>query len=539
MADQSESFPSDDEDAPGEGSVPFEDVVKGLEGLGADVEREVRAAQEQAARDKTARDKAGPQPGEGAGAGGQIPPIDPSNPLAGLLGALGNLNLGDLNLNNLNLGDLNLGDLNLGDLGGLGALGDLDPSKIDPAMLSGLAAQFGGQIPGFDPQVLMMMMGRIQSLMNSGSGPVNWPLAQDVARTVAAGQPDPTPTGGELAALQDTVRLAEHWLDGVTVLPAGTTGALAWSRAEWIEQTLPVWKQLVEPVAERMTGAMSGLLPDSLPEAAGGAAGSLGGILRQMGGSLFGHQVGTALAQLATEVLGSADIGLPLGPDGKAVMLPANVAAFSAGLEIPVNDVRLYLALRETAYHRLFAHVPWLKAHVLGAVEAYARGIKVDEGRIEEMMRAAQTPEGLADLQSVFEGGLVFTAPDSPEQLAALARLETILALTEGWVDVVVHAAAVPHLPSASALRETIRRRRGSGGPAEQTFSALVGLELRPRRLRDASRLWASLADARGTEGRDALWAHPDLLPTAADMDDPDAFVHRDEIDLGGLEGLL
>ena len=535
MADQSESFPSDD-DAPGEGSVPFEDVVKGLEGLGADVEREVQAAEQKAAQEKAAREQSGAKDEE-SGPRADPPQIDPANPLAGLLGALGGLNLGDINL-----GDLNLGDLNLGDLGGLGALGDLsnlDPSRLDPNLLSGLAAQFGGQIPGFDPQVLMMMMGRIQSLMNSGSGPVNWPLAQDVARTVAAGQPDPSPTDGEVAALQDTVRLAELWLDGVTELPAGTTGALAWSRAEWIEQTLPVWKQLVEPVAERMTGAMSGLLPEDLAGAAGGAGGSLGGVLRQMGGSLFGHQVGTALAQLATEVLGSADIGLPLGPVGKAVLLPANVAAFSADLEVPINDVRLYLALREAAYHRLFAHVPWLKAHVLNAVEAYARGIKVDEGRIEEMMRAAQTPEGMADLQSVFEGGLVFTAPDSKEQLAALARLETILALTEGWVDVVVNAAAVPHLPSAPALRETMRRRRGSGGPAEQTFSALVGLELRPRRLRDASRLWASLADARGTEGRDAVWAHPDLLPTPADMDDPDAFVHRDEIDLGGLEGLL
>jgi len=525
VADQSESFPPGD-DAPGEGSVPFEDVVKGLEGLGADVEAEVKAAQEKAAAAQAAQ-AAQEQAGEAARDAG-LPPIDPENPLAGLLGALGNLDLG-----NLNLGDLNLGDLNLG------ALGGFDPSSLDPNALAGLAAQFGGQIPGFDPQVLMMMMGRIQSLMNSGNGPVNWPLAQDVARTVAASEPDPTPTDGELSTLQDTVRLAEHWLDGVTELPAGTTGALAWSRAEWIEQTLPVWKQLVEPVAERMTGAMSGLLPEELSGALGGAGGSLSGVLQQMGGSLFGHQVGTALAQLATEVLGSSDIGLPLGPDGKAVLLPANVAAFSAGLEIPIADVRLYLSLREAAYHRLFAHVPWLKAHVLGAVEAYARGIKVDEGRIEEMMRSAQTPEGMADLQSVFEGGLVFTAPDSPEQLAALARLETILALTEGWVDVVVDAAAAPHLPSAPALRETMRRRRGSGGPAEQTFSALVGLELRPRRLRDASRLWASLADARGTEGRDALWAHPDLLPTAADLDDPDGFVHRDEIDLGGFEGLI
>src|SRR5262249_23958109 len=140
--------------------------------------------------------------------------------------------------------------------------------------------------------------------------------------------------------------------------------------------------------------AMVGLLPQ---EATGAIGMPITGLVRQMGGSLFGHQVGTALAQLATEVLGSSDIGLPLGPDGKAVLLPTNVAAFSAGLDLPAADVRLYLAMRETAYHRLFAHVPWLKAHVLGAVESYARGITVDEGRIEELMRNAQSPEGLAN----------------------------------------------------------------------------------------------------------------------------------------------
>lgn len=481
MNDHPESVPpADDEPGP----VPFEDIVKGLEDLGKDVE-----GQGGPPGAKT------PQGGaQGSPQGSQEKQDDP---LGGLLNALG--------------------------LGG-GA-----------EALAGLAAGLGQQMPGFDPQSFMMMIGRIQSLMSTGEGPVNWTLAREVARSMAAATPDPSPSAGDVGPILDAVRLAEHWLDPVTSLPAGTTGALAWSRAEWIEQTLPVWKQLVEPVAERMTGAMAGLMPD----AAGAAAAPITGMVRQMGGSLFGHQIGTALAQLATEVLGSSDIGLPLGPDGKAVLLPVNVAQFGAGLELPIADVRLYLALREAAYHRLFAHVPWLKAHVLGAVEAYARGITVDEDRIEELMRSAQTPEGLADLQSLFEDGVVFTAPDTPQQQAALARLETILALTEGWVDAVVSAAASPNLPSAAAMRETVRRRRASGGPAEQTFSALVGLEMRPRRLRDAARLWSSLTDARGIEGRDALWAHPDLLPTAADLDDPDGFVHRDEIDLGGLGDVL
>lgn len=58
-------------------------------------------------------------------------------------------------------------------------------------------------------------------------------------------------------------------------------------------------------------------------------------------------------------------------------------------------------------------------------------------------------------------------------------------------------------------------------------------------RLRDASRLWASLTDARGVDGRDGLWAHPDMLPTASDLDDPDGFVHREHMDFSELDKML
>jgi putative hydrolase len=103
-----------------------------------------------------------------------------------------------------------------------------------------------------------------------------------------------------------------------------------------------------------------------------------------------------------------------------------------------------------------------------------------------------------------------------------------MLALVEGWVDEVVSQATVQWMPAASALAEAVRRARATGGPAEETFATLVGLELRPRRMRDAANLWAALRDARGIDGRDAVWSHPDLVPTSADLDDPLGFVAGD-----------
>jgi len=178
--------------------------------------------------------------------------------------------------------------------------------------------------------------------------------------------------------------------------------------------------------------------------------------------------------------------------------------------------------LREEAHHRLYAHAPWLRGAVLGAIEDFARGIRIDVSSIEEQMRSID-PTNPEAMQEALSGGL-FDPATTPEQERAKERLELLLALVEGWVDEVVGRATLDVMPSAPALAEAIRRRRATGGPAEDTFASLVGLELRPRRLRDAANLWSALRDRRGAEARDGVWSHPDLLPTAADLDDPLGF---------------
>jgi putative hydrolase len=360
-------------------------------------------------------------------------------------------------------------------------------------------------------------------MMTPHEGSVNWALAKDVARKTVAQEPDPSPTDADTRRVADAVQLADHWLDQVTDLPSGVSTSAVWSRAQWVEETIEVWQRLVEPVAEHVVGAMG----EALPEEAKAMAGPLIGMLSQAGGAMFGTQVGQALGGLAGEVLTASDIGLPLGPSGKAALVPANVQAFSEGLDVSDEDVVLYLALREAAHQRLFAHVPWLRGHLLSAVEDYGRGTTIDVSRIEESMRNID-PTNPAGIQEALEGGL-FEPQKTPAQEAALSRLETTLALVEGWVDEVVSQATSARMPSAAKLQEAVRRRRAAGGPAESTFAALVGLELRPRRLRDASALWGSLRSRQGQQGRDAVWAHPDLLPTSSDLDDPLGFRERVE----------
>jgi putative hydrolase len=358
------------------------------------------------------------------------------------------------------------------------------------------------------------------SNQSSGGGPLNWNLAKDIARHQVAEKGDPSVLDAQRRAVVEALRLADLWLDEVTTHPAGIRTPQAWSRSEWIEQTLPVWSKICDPMAARMVESMGSAMPEEMQA----VAGPLVGMLRQMAGAMVGGQAGQALGALALEVVGSSDVGLPLAPAGVGALLPSGVRAFGEGLEVEEDEVRVYLALREAAHQRLFEHVPWLRSHLIRAVEDYASGITVDLSKIEDAVSGLDlnNPEAL---QQALGGELSLTPEETPQQKAALARLETALALVEGWVDTVVNAAAKDRLPSSVKLAEAVRRRRATGGPAERTFATLVGLELRPRRLREAATLWARLGEARGSDGRDAVWAHPDLMPTAADLDDPTAFV--------------
>jgi len=408
-----------------------------------------------------------------------------------------------------------------------GGSGPTPPGGFPPGGFPPGAGGFPPGFPGgaFDFGALGQMLtqlGQILSHAQSSSGPVNYGLAKQLAVQRVAGSggtTPPTPEQGK--AVAEAVRLAEVWLDPVTVLPTGTRTAQAWSAQDWVEHTLGTWQRLCDPVAQRVSGAWV----DAMPEEAKAAAGPLMAMLNQMGGLAFGSQLGNALGQMADEVLGSTDVGLPLGPEGVAALLPANIERFTAGLERPAGEVMVFLAAREAAHHRLFAHVPWLRQRLLATVEEFARGIKVNTSALEELATQID-PMNPTSIEEALRSG-VLEPQTTPEQKNALARLETLLALVEGWVDVVVGDAVGERLPGAEALRETLRRRRASGGPAEQTFATLVGLELRPRRLRAAAALWRLVGDRYGIEARDRIWAHPDLVPSAEDLDDPMEFAER------------
>ena len=391
---------------------------------------------------------------------------------------------------------------------------DLDPSQL--ASAAGLPA---------DPELVKRLIGQLQqALQNSGDG-INWALAREQATALAA-RSAVAATPGEVSALEQALHVASLWLDEATDITSLTTEPALLTRAGWAEATMPVWTQLAEPVADSIATALTRVLEEQAPEELANMLGDAGRVMRNVGGTLFAMQLGQVVGQLAQEVVSGGDVGIPLldGDERQAALVPQNVDGFARGLEIPVDEVRLYLAVRELAHARLFRHAKWLRLHLLTQITDYARGIRIDTAPLEDLAADfdPQNPESLRE--ALTSGKLI--PPKTEEQLVALRRLETMLALVEGWVDVVT-ARATSRLPKSDAIAESVRRRRATGGPAESAFASLVGLELRPRRLREAAAMWEAVTDAVGADARDALWAHPDIVPGDADIDDPTLLIAR------------
>ncbi|WP_233437772.1 zinc-dependent metalloprotease [Agromyces laixinhei] len=388
---------------------------------------------------------------------------------------------------------------------------------IDPSSLAGAAG-----LPN-DPASIAALFSQLQQAMNKADDGIDWSVAlRQGEERAAAGQ---LQIDDEARAKFDQAfQVASLWLDESVDFGAlpGTPEVL--TRRAWVAATMPIWSQLAEPVALSISDALTRVMSEQAPEEMRSMIEGASRMMRGVGGALFAMQLGQVVGQLATEVVSGGDVGIPLLDDGRAAILPQNAAEFGNDLDIPTDQIELYLAVRELAHARLFRHARWLRLHLITAITAFARGIDIDTERLEELAEGFD-PSNTEELRNAVVNGALIRGRSESQQ-AALARLETMLALVEGWVDAAT-ADATARLPKSDAIAESIRRRRASGGPAESAFATLVGLELRPRRLREATAMWRAVTDAVGVEARDALWSHPDLLPTAEDLDDPARLVAR------------
>jgi putative hydrolase len=378
-------------------------------------------------------------------------------------------------------------------------------------------------------------------------------IVRDTAKKFVTAKGSAPIGANDVAKIEEAFAIAELWLNEATFFSQSTaTGNPAMARTDWVDTTLNGWHVSVEPLATGLAAAISELLNNANGEAGQSEAenamqipvGMIATLLRSFIGSLIATQLGQAIGGLAGSVTGTHDVGLPLVEPVYPSLVPQNIDEWGQDLNIPMDEVRIFHALRESAVARLFAHNPWLISYIRTAISDYGKGIRID---IDAIQRQAQEvfdnasqegkefdPTNPESFNIALNEG-IFTPEETPAQRAALTKLETVLALIDGWSEEVVSLAAGDRLPNLVALQETLRRRRATSAPAQQLFATMFGLQVSPKLAREATTFWKAVREVKDLEGRDRIWSG--ILPTSDDLLTPQNYLASIEIpdDLSGL----
>jgi putative hydrolase len=350
----------------------------------------------------------------------------------------------------------------------------------------------------------------------------------------------------DLKAMKVAIEIADHWVDQESIFPRTkidpARSQAASTRSDWINFSIQGWQSFITPFVEGLSAAL-GKVFDQFPEGEIAALGQINPpkLMASFMATMIRTQLGQSIGKFATTVTSANDVAIPLSDKGAVFLIPENVRAWGIDLGVEEREIEIFLALRESAAARLFAHTPWLSEYLQKLLTQYGQGISIDvesmQSRAEEAIASGEidisSPESMQN--AITEG--IFTPQESDAQKSALNRLELILALIEGWIDLVVEKSAGERLPALLKLQETQRRRRATQSPTQQLFASLVGLEVSPRTIRECAKFWRELSEMVSLRERDQLWEDPFALPTADEIADPQIFLSGRQVpdDLSNL----
>ena len=386
--------------------------------------------------------------------------------------------------------------------------GQLDPQEL--AKIAGV---------GLDPSVLGQMFEQVKAMMSDSSGPVNWELATKTATDIANKESKVTRPAME-QEIQNAFEMARLWLGQATEFQ-NSQSPKNLSRGLWVQDAIPLFRELSEPVAAGMAKAISENLQSVMPQELSGMAAPAAKFLQNAGAAMFAMQLGQAIGKLSQSVLTSSEVGIPLS--NRPGFLLQNLDEYLAGLETSKSEMLIFLATRELALSALYASNKWLRDQLIAQVREFAAGLRIDTDSVQDLASQVD-PNDPSTFNIVIESGALIT-PRTPDQEIALARIETMLALVEGWADAVT-LEATERLPNVNQLAELLRRHQAVGA-SQKTFATLLGLELRPRLQREALAMWQRVRAELSSQEADDLWKHPDQLPSSEEIQNPQLLIER------------
>jgi coenzyme F420 biosynthesis associated uncharacterized protein len=347
---------------------------------------------------------------------------------------------------------------------------------------------------------------------------IDWGVAERVAGLLAGGSRPLVGNSPESPKLPDDIaerarasatRISEY--TGLTVggdlpPPEGV------DRPAWISANLRSMRPMIEPLVERV----------------GGGLGALGGPLRSATGLLLGAQVGALVGMLSQRVLGQYDMVL-LDADSprRLLLVTPNLADAADTMDVDYDELVTWVTVHEVTHAVQFTGAPWLRGHLAALLTELMNSLEVS---ISPQALRMPDRDGLRALADAARRGDLLRIIVGPERHALVERIQSAMSLVEGHAEHVMDAVGADVLPSLPRLRAALTRRRAERPPFWRLLERLLGLDLKMRQYEVGKRFCDRVVELGGPEALERAWASPEALPTAAELEDPAAWLKRTNV---------
>jgi putative hydrolase len=413
-------------------------------------------------------------------------------------------------------------------------------------------------------------------------GPVQWEVAAQLAGAIASeGQGNENVEPVERMRFEELIGIADLHVADITGMSTSTSGsvqAVPVDRPEWARRTLEGWRPLLNRLASYRAAGGEEAEPGDEGGGGGAAEGDAGGAGGNGGRETGGHdvsgessaggrgpgssalphpsenrdgeqdddaltsifeqwatafgpmllalQVGSVVGHLSTSSFGQYDLPVPRAQSDELLFVPSNVKRFAEDWSLPLDDVRLWVCLREVTANAVLSR-PHVRARLESLMLAHAAAFRPDPRGLQQHLGELD-PSDISSLARLLgDPGEEDSGPEDPARRRIRVDLEALVAILGGYVEHTVDEAASRLVASRSLLREALRRRRVERGSGERMAESLFGLKLDQDVIDRGNNFVKGVLERSGERELAKLWVVEANLPTPAEVEAPGLWIER------------
>ena len=371
-----------------------------------------------------------------------------------------------------------------------------------------------------------------------GSAPGGGDAWFDAARTLAHGvatdgQNDDNADPLVRIAFEELARVAELHVTNATGISLTSGGSRvsfdAVGPGQWSFRALTAYRPTLQLMVDAQQQGAASVPPTMDLGELDDISGGLGGLLSQfaitLGTVLLGMQFGSAAGHLARRAFGQYALPLPWPESNTLLLVPTNVATFAEDWSLPLQEVQLWVCLRELTMHAVVTR-PGVRSSLLTLLgDASAHAAAAQKSIVERLGDGLGDPAALEDAMRDPEALLADLV--SPEQRNISSSLTALTTAIGAYVDHVTAGIAATLTSSPAALREAWYRYRVEDGKGEQAFAGLFGLDVGQVEVDRGAAFIDGVVARAGEDALARLWANELDLPTPAEVDAPGLWLAR------------